>query len=203
MKKILIAAAALSAAGTAWANTEELPSVVLTGGLAGGTLSSSNSAFAWDQDAYGNDFNNWEVTFDLKITQNPGNDSLFSTKRPGNRAEGAVFSITTDGKVKWANEGQTALSASSWGSSGSSVSVTLSYDGSILTATNGEGDSVTLEASGANFSSGYASLWTNGGKETFSNITLKGENVIPEPSAFGLLAGIGALALVASRRRRR
>ena len=43
MKKILIAAAALSAAGTAFAETG-LPDVTLTGTLAGGSLSSSNSA---------------------------------------------------------------------------------------------------------------------------------------------------------------
>lgn len=50
-------------------------------------------------------------------------------------------------------------------------------------------------------------LWTVqvAGKETGSTLSVN-ENgvatVVPEPSAFGLLAGLGALALVASRRRR-
>ncbi len=35
------------------------------------------------------------------------------------------------------------------------------------------------------------------------SVTLSTTGVIPEPSAFGLLAGLGALALVASRRRRK
>ena len=39
-------------------------------------------------------------------------------------------------------------------------------------------------------------------QNSFTKWTRKAEN-IPEPSAFGLLAGIGALALVASRRRRK
>lgn len=39
-------------------------------------------------------------------------------------------------------------------------------------------------------------------KTSFTSYT-RTETVIPEPSAFGLLAGIGALALVASRRRRK
>ena len=200
MKKILIAAAALSAAGTAWANTS--PEEVELTKPVGGELKSGNSAFEWDTGTYGNDFNNWEVTFELTIAQTPqNNNSLFSTTRSSGRATGSIFSINADGTVQWAGGNK---SDSAWATlGGGAKTITLSYDGSILTATNGEGDSVTLEASGANFTSGQASLWTNGGRETFSNITLKGENVIPEPSAFGLLAGIGALALVASRRRRR
>ena len=46
-------------------------------------------------------------------------------------------------------------------------------------------------------------LWTNNGAEQFSNIKLAYGSTIPEPSAFGLLAGLGALALVGARRRRR
>lgn len=38
---------------------------------------------------------------------------------------------------------------------------------------------------------------------TMSNFKFDGVSSIPEPSAFGLLAGLGALALVGTRRRRR
>ena len=206
MKKILIAAAALSAAGTAWANTEELPSVVLTGGLAGGTLSSGNSALTWDTDTYGDAFNNWEVSFNVELKQTPGSsDPFLSTSRRGNASTGWTFAVTNDGKVQW-KDGLTVktTSGSSWASvGGGSVKITLSYDGALLTATKDGGEKLTFSADSAVLTSGQSSFWTNGGKETFSGISLKGQNVIPEPSAFGLLAGIGALALVASRRRRR
>ena len=48
-------------------------------------------------------------------------------------------------------------------------------------------------------------LGGNSARPTVSNLTLTTSSfqVVPEPSAFGLLAGVGALALVASRRRRR
>ena len=45
-------------------------------------------------------------------------------------------------------------------------------------------------------------FWTSNGRAKISNITVK-TNAIPEPSTFGLLAGIGALALVGTRRRKR
>ena len=205
MKKILIAAAALSAAGTAFAETG-LPDVTLTGTLAGGTLSSSNSALTWDTETYGDAFNNWEVSFNVELKRTPGaSDPFLSTSRRGSASTGWTFAVTNDGKVQW-KDGLTVktTSASSWASvGGGSVKITLSYDGSLLTATKDGGERLTFSADSAVLTSGQSSFWTNGGKETFSGISLKGQNVVPEPSAFGLLAGIGALALVASRRRRR
>ena len=48
-------------------------------------------------------------------------------------------------------------------------------------------------------------FWTNSADEKIYEISLKklDNNIVPEPSAFGMLAGLGALALVASRRRRK
>ena len=72
-------------------------------------------------------------------------------------------------------------------------------------------DSIVVSSSG---SSALTSLivwdkdidWVNGGatgKETAIAAAKVAQSIVPEPSAFGLLAGIGGLALVASRRRRK
>ena len=71
-------------------------------------------------------------------------------------------------------------------------------------ATNGATALINGERnlSGQTWSSRF---WTNGGSEKIYDISVeKLDNVvIPEPSMFGLLAGLGALALVGARRRRR
>ncbi|MBR6798143.1 MAG: PEP-CTERM sorting domain-containing protein [Opitutales bacterium] len=49
-------------------------------------------------------------------------------------------------------------------------------------------------------------VWDQGSGNNYLgrvNKVISAVNSIPEPSAFGLLAGVGALALVASRRRHR
>ncbi|MCD8284538.1 MAG: PEP-CTERM sorting domain-containing protein [Opitutae bacterium] len=48
---------------------------------------------------------------------------------------------------------------------------------------------------------GSSVFWTNGGKNPISEISLS-VTAVPEPSMFGLLAGLGAIGLVAARRRR-
>ena len=59
---------------------------------------------------------------------------------------------------------------------------------------------ITL-SSAASIANG-TTFWTNSGHEKITDITVKA-HAIPEPSTFGLLAGIGALALVGTRRRKR
>ncbi|MBR6798123.1 MAG: PEP-CTERM sorting domain-containing protein [Opitutales bacterium] len=49
----------------------------------------------------------------------------------------------------------------------------------------------------------YNGNMNGGNADTVMGSVLNSAYVVPEPSAFGLLAGVGALALVASRRRRR
>ena len=87
-----------------------------------------------------------------------------------------------------------------------------SWDGEavamILNQTNvAVGANLTFTGTGLSLDSGDVLLvvWNDNGAyatNTISNLRSSVE-IIPEPSAFGLLAGLGALALVGSRRRRK
>ena len=88
-------------------------------------------------------------------------------------------------------------------------------DGTVLY--NGEGDSLgsssALKARNVEYTTVYVNtdvvtaISVTDGIATSDEVAEAGSDlndaVVPEPSAFGLLAGIGALALVAARRRRR
>ncbi len=84
----------------------------------------------------------------------------------------------------------------------SSSESAIQYNGSALTASD-----VEALASGSVFGnySDWKREWSVEKTATGSTLTLKltDPSAVPEPSMFGLLAGVGALAFVAARRRRR
>ena len=229
MKKY-ITIAALLAAGSALVNAEE-ETLTLTS-PAGGVLTSSNQALDWSQ-SYA-ELKSWELSFtltDAALKTGENYSALFGTRQVGGVA-GFSLRVNSNGSLevytyKTNTSGfadTTVLTSGIWITAGAPTDVSLRFIADVDDTDQILGGTFTL-SSGAdktvsqkledNFApvlgqtslkKGSASrLYTNGGQETFANITVKklDNHAIPEPSTFGLLAGIGALALVGTRRRKR
>ena len=114
---------------------------------------------------------------------------------------------TTGGFVTWgASEGSPTATWTTYTYNGTSVvssvpgnSATVQFDGSS------EGQNATIVK--LEFTTGTEGSFSfdsgTSAKFTLNGMVVDQGSTIPEPSAFGLLAGLGALALVASRRRRK
>ena len=105
---------------------------------------------------------------------------------------------------------------------GLSVSVSGTGTKLFLTLVDGDGNAETLVGTDSSLKTqtygGLTSLvfnttyvdylqvdnsWNDHNSATYQTLNLNAIAAVPEPSAFGMLAGLGALALVASRRRRK
>ena len=210
MKKY-ITLAALLAAGTACANAETLTLTSPTNS----SLTSGNAAIAWDEADVTGALQSWEVTFTVDSQRSALAEIDLATI-----CGKWKFAFNTNGSIEfYSGDGQSNNSDAGWFTV-DSVAITVSFVGDYdvngvfqnngkLSATIGENtyalkvtDNLAI-TSGSN-DSGFR-LWSNSGNEHYSNISVTklDNHIVPEPSAFGMLAGLGALALVASRRRRK
>lgn len=107
-----------------------------------------------------------------------------------------------------ANENRLYLSIDSSNVAGTPSSTKwIAYDVSDSNTYSSKHLSLNTVSDIANVDTLASVFWSNGGAtngEALQNISLKVHAVsaVPEPSAFGLLAGLGAIALAVSRRRR-
>ena len=192
-------------------------------------LETNNSPFNWSEQQ-GNLTESWSLLFTLSQNSSSGNVNVFSTNASNGAAGGLSLGLKTEegvGKtvglytnnVSGLNLGSVTFSAGqnvmltflkyadTEEKAGKFVLSTYDVTGSTSPSQITEFD-VEKSQQGLTFLKNSlfgtgTRLWTNGGRETFSNIKLAYGSAIPEPSAFGLLAGLGALALVGARRRRK
>lgn len=215
MKKTLIPLVAL--AGVAIAAEETL--TITT--PADGALTTGNAAIAWSE-AYTN-LESWQLSFTLTDTE-LGDAILFGTDKNNSGAAGYLLSTNTDGSLEVyargiANITYSQSTAAGVVTAGTPIAITFSFVADVNMYTNEVvGGTFTLSSGGTSNSwvvtqgleytdltnNSISRFWTNGGAETFSNISvmkLDSNMVVPEPttSALSLLA----LAGLAARRRRR
>ena len=112
-------------------------------------------------------------------SNNGGGSATWSTTTSG--ASWSVWTIGDSGSAEKKSGSMVSADGSSNGDNASIVEVTFN----------------TGDATSVSFDSGTGAAFTLNG------MVIDQGSTIPEPSAFGLLAGLGALALVASRRRRK
>ena len=226
--KHYIATAALIAAGTAFANAADLiwsqTDISLTGSntynITGVTI---NDGFTVKIDLSGWQAANgpigWFTTTDGSGYQQSA--ATFGWGKSSNNAEWHATTFTSGGSATNQQAGENYDDAKSYGASGAFDTVlflTVQDGTASLYEQTTEGSEVVLVAQTSGMSTSavnglYVGHWTGGSQQQGGTMdvgiynavlsTTEMASMIPEPSAFGLLAGLGALALVASRRRRK
>ena len=226
--KHYIATAALIAAGTAFADAADLiwskSDIGLTGSTTYDIEGTINDGFTVKIDLSGWQAANGPIGW---LTTEAGDAyansaATFGWGKSSNNAEWHATTFTSSGSATGQQAGDRYADAKSYGASGAFDTVLF------LTVRNGKaslyeqtrtGNGVVLVAETSGMSTSavnglYVGDWGGDPSEQLGgtmdvgiyNAVLSTEqmaSMIPEPSAFGLLAGLGALALVASRRRRK
>ena len=227
--KHYIATAALIAAGTAFADAADLiwskSDIGLTGSTTYDIEGTISDGFTVKIDLSGWQAANgpigWFTTTDGSGYQQSA--ATFGWGKSSNNAEWHATTFTKDsGSAGGQQAGDSYADAKSYGASGAFDTVlflTVSGGTASLYEQTETGNEVVLVAQTTGMSTSaveglYVGHWNNGSSQQQGGTmdvgiynavlsTTEMASMIPEPSAFGLLAGLGALALVASRRRRK
>ncbi|MBE6409146.1 MAG: PEP-CTERM sorting domain-containing protein [Akkermansiaceae bacterium] len=203
MKKTIIALLAL--AGVAAAETLTLNVT---------ELKSSNTLLTWSDDI--DALTSWALTFNLDSQRAAlAEQDLAFIQNDGSNNNAAVkFSVNTNGTLEFYGYGASTISPESMVTV-DSTPITLQFianeqAGSIiggrLTAISGEKSfSIDLDSDLTLTTSNSIRLWSNGGNEHFTNITLSAlsNNVVAVPEPTTATLSLLALAGLAARRRRK
>ena len=211
----------MALAGVAAADTATTPDELTWNTLtittpANGALSSSNSVIDWSE-ATGNLTNSWE----LSLTLDPSRVStqyLFGTVKGSSGADGYTLQITSSGAIRLnKNKSAEVLTVGSYSADDSAVAITLQFvkfvdsegefESGVFTLTVGDAvGTYTVDAKDNTiFTKGSNNnVWTNGGAEKLSGISLKYAGaVVPVPEPTTATLSLLALAGLAARRRRK
>ena len=226
--KNIIAITTLLAAGTALANAAEIdltPSSITTGLNASGIT----AADVWGYSNVGAWYGTWETKdlvnqvgvsesgLNLQIgavaSNNSGGNFAAVKFEVGESQIPVALSFDFERSSSWGNSFSCKYVCTVYGFSADGVSSEIGNWNKTDTTSMDNGSSISVSfdlsvddsdsyvAYGLIFNSVDTSTLSSGAGLAASISAIK-VSVIPEPSAFGLLAGLGALALVASRRRR-
>ena len=227
--KHYIATAALIAAGTAFANAADLIWSQTGISLTGSNTYNITDVTISDGFTVKIDLSGWQAANGPIgwFTTTDGSDyrqsaATFGWGKSSNNAEWHATTFTSGGSATGQQAGENYDDAKSYGASGAFDTVlflTVQDGTASLYEQTTEGGEVVLVAQTSGMSTSavnglYVGHWSGASSQQqggtmdvgIYNAVLSTEqmaSMIPEPSAFGLLAGLGALALVASRRRRK
>ncbi len=227
--KHYIATAALIAAGTAFANAADLIWSQTDISLTGSNTYNITDVTISDGFTVKIDLSGWQAANGpigwFTTTDGSGyqqSAATFGWGKNANNAEWHATTFTSGGSATGQQAGENYDDAKSYGASGAFDTVlflTVQDGTASLYEQTTEGGEVVLVAQTSGMSTSavnglYVGHWSGASSQQqggtmdvgIYNAVLSTEqmaSMIPEPSAFGLLAGLGALALVASRRRRK
>lgn len=226
--KRYITIAALLAAGTAFANADSL---TLTA-PSNAQLESGNGYIAWEGTELTLESWSLSFTL-IDVALADDQAVFSTTKQGGGGATGYVLKTQADGGIALSETGLVIENVLTAGQKSNAITISFvadvlddgSFQGGTFSLTygattvsekvsgladrpdaiNGATSLINGEQTGFGTETWSSRFWTNGGSEKIYDISVQklSNNVIPEPSAFGMLAGLGALALVVARRRRK
>jgi len=145
-------------------------------------------------------------------TSNVANAGLFSSSKSGVNTTNTGLNVATSTLYYWVFNSATPATATQYGIFGATSWTIPSGDGSPidLTSLNTDLSDLTVNGAGAVLNNSVAKILFGSFSSTTTNASgggadfkLAAVTAVPEPSSFAIIAGLGSLAFVGAKRRRK